>query len=115
MNSITAFLRKADTQGMDPLVSSVPDDMDVCHRCDNRMCINPDHLFLGTRAANMADMSQKGPGAGYHRKHLKEAVVQEIRRRLKVGTAPKIIAETINVKYAIVTAIKEGRSYAGIG
>lgn len=38
----------------------VTDNLFVCHSCDNRGCINPDHLFLGTQQDNMDDMKQKG-------------------------------------------------------
>lgn len=90
-----------------------PGSLHVCHTCDNRTCCNPDHLFLGTHADNMADRNvkgrqafQKGESHGGH--VLTEAGVLEIRRLVAGGMTQKDVASIYGVCRATVGHIITG-------
>ncbi len=68
----------------------IPEGLWVLHRCDNRVCVNPDHLFLGTRSDNMQDCSKKGrcknifPRGG---RHFKAKITEEDVRAIRTTDA----------------------------
>jgi hypothetical protein len=86
----------------------------VCHDCDNRSCVNPDHLFLGTSADNSADMTSKGrqaKGEAHGRSKLTEADIPAIMAQRATGAALRAIARDFGVSHAVIHSIIRGESW----
>jgi DNA-binding CsgD family transcriptional regulator len=87
-----------------------PDGQCVCHSCDNRLCCNPDHLFLGTIADNNRDMVSKGRdrkacGASAGKAKLTEAEVHGIR---KSNESSRQLGRRLGVSHTTINQIRNG-------
>jgi hypothetical protein len=85
---------------------AIPGGQQVLHRCDNRRCVRPDHLFLGTHTDNMRDMAAKDrgdprPGEESNFAKLTEAAVADIRARYKRENHSKSNARELAHEYGV--------------
>ena len=91
----------------------IPPGMYVCHACDNRKCVNPDHLFLGTCQDNLADMRRKGRQArGFQLPHtrLSDEQVSAIVARARSGEPNCVIALQYGIDRSHVSKIVHGKT-----
>ena len=90
---------------------AIPANMNVCHRCDVRLCINPAHMFLGAQAENMADMVAKGRQSRGARRPLAKLSADAVRDiRTASGTLAEI-AERFGVSFQNVARIRAGQTW----
>lgn len=96
----------------------IPDGLNVCHHCDNTVCFNPEHLFLGTHADNVADMVAKrrhGIGIANGMAKLTDQQVKAIRVLKAEGISQREIAKMFGVSEGHVSTLIKGKKRGSAG
>lgn len=89
----------------------------VMHSCDNRACVNPAHLSLGTHQANMADMVAKdrqAKGSTHGRSILSEELVGIIRARFVKGcrvNGCRALGRELGIDATVISELTSGKTY----
>lgn len=87
----------------------IPEELHVLHTCDNRVCTNPKHLFLGTNADNVADKIAKGRQRYGTSSKLTDADVIAI--RAADGVTHKALAEFYGVTRPHISKLRSGKGW----
>lgn len=83
----------------------------VCHKCDHRYCVNPDHLFFGTHDDNMKDMAEKGRaahGSTHNKSKLSDTDIQFIRNS---GLTNVALGKMLKVSHSTIARVRRGESW----
>ena len=108
---------KAHRWIFEQLNGPVPSTVFICHTCDNRICVNPWHLFAGTPKDNMQDCSRKGRVRGFTRGEanpdakLTENEVRAVRALYAAAHEPTPIGRLFGIAKTTVMAICARRKW----
>ncbi len=88
-----------------------PEELLVCHTCDNPLCMKPNHLWLGTASDNQQDSHDKGQKLSNARK-IEDWDVPIIRKLHASGISQREIAKRYRVHHATINRIVIGKRYS---
>lgn len=97
-------------------IGPIPNGIQVCHTCDNRRCVNPDHFFLGSALDNARDRVSKGRCYHKHERHWNAKITKEQAEAIRNDSRPsEEIAKDYPINRRMVSSIKNGTSWRNDG
>ena len=97
----------------------IPAGMAICHKCDNRLCCRPDHLFLGTQADNMEDMRAKARASQGSTRPLAKLDDTKVREMREIYAAGGIGFKKLGQMYGVTAGVAHeavtGRTWKHVG
>lgn len=112
--SVAGEMKRVHRVSYETFRSAIPDGLCVCHECDNRRCINPAHLFLGTRLDNTRDAASKNRmefGERRCNSKLTSELVVEMTNRYNAGETFGQIARDVGVNNRTVSRVLCGNGW----
>lgn len=112
-------LRFAHRLSYQNYVGPIAEGMDMCHRCDVPVCVNPEHLWPGSTSENIIDCVVKGRanralGEQNGKSRLTNDGVRYIREMAAQGVEYTVIAKTLSIAPSTVGQVANGKSWIGV-
>src|ERR1700743_1519207 len=104
----------AHRQSYGEFIGQIPDGLHVLHHCDNRKCINPSHLFLGTNKDNVSDRVSKGRSGALRGERNRNAklTTAEVLEILSSTEGDRALAKRFKVSQGNIWNIRKGGSWS---
>lgn len=88
----------------------IPEGKLCLHKCDNRKCVNPNHLYIGTHSDNNSDREWRNPGTSGRQSSIGASGIRTVQKLFKQGYSQKSISECFGLSTGQIHRLCRGTS-----